>query len=79
MPDIPNRDALEVKIARLLAKYNRQQLAKVKKRLGNPPSLSNLPQEFWDDSRAELAEILTPFMGEVYLESAERLGQTFQR
>ena len=76
MPDIPNRDQLERKIARLLGKYNRQQLGKVKERLGNPPSLSNLPQEFWDDSREELAEILTPFMEQVYLESAERLWQT---
>ena len=78
MPDIPNRDVLEAKIAKLLGKYNRQQLAKVKKRLGNPPSLSNLPQEFWDDSKEELAKILTPFMEEVYLESAERLWQTLR-
>ena len=78
MPDIPNRDALERKIARLLGKYSRQQLAKVKKRLGNPPSLSNLPQEFWDDSRKELADVLTPFMEEVYLESAERIWQTLR-
>ena len=78
MPDIPNRDELERKIARLLGKYNRQQLAKVKKRLGNPPSLSNLPQEFWDDEREELGEILMPFMEEVYMESAERLWQTLR-
>jgi hypothetical protein len=78
LADIPNRDALERKIARLLGKYNRQQLAKVKKRLGNPPSLSNLPQEFWDDERDELGEILRPFMEQVYLESAERLWQTLR-
>jgi hypothetical protein len=76
MPDIPNRDALEAKIARLLGKYNRRQLAKVRKQLGNPPNLHNLPQEFWDDAVAELGEILIPFMEEVYLESAERLWQT---
>ena len=75
MPDIPNRDALEAQIARLLGKYNRQQLAKVKRELGNPPNLHNLSQEFWDDSRAELAEILLPFMEQVYLEGAERLWQ----
>ena len=78
MPDIPNRDELEAKIARLLGKYNRQQLKRVKERLGNPPSLSNLPQEFWDDEREALAEILTPFMEQVYLESAERLWQTLR-
>ena len=78
MPDIPNRDELERKIARLLGKYNRQQLKRVKERLGNLPILSNLPQEFWDDSRAELIEILTPFMEEVYLEGAERIWQTLR-
>ena len=79
MPDIPNRDELEAKIARLLGKYNRRQLGKVKKQLGNPPNLHNLSQEFWDDERTELTEILTPFMEEVYLESAERIWQTIQR
>ena len=78
VPDIPNRDDLERRIARLLGKYNRRQLSKVKKQLGNPPNLHNLPQEFWDDSKAELIEILTPFMEEVYLESAERLWQTLR-
>ena len=78
MADIPNRDALERKIARLLGKFYRQQLAKVKKRLGNPPNMHNLPQEFWDDSKAELAEILTPFMEQVYLEGAERIWQTLR-
>ena len=76
MADIPNRDALERKIARKLGGFHRRQLGKVKKQLGNPPNMHNLPQEFWDDERKELTEILTPFMEEVYLESAERIWQT---
>ncbi len=73
MPDIPNRDALEAKIARLLGKYNRQVLAKVKRELGNPPNLHNLSQEFWDGADAELLAILAPFFEQVFLEGAERL------
>ena len=79
MPDIPNRDELERKIARKLGGFNRRQLSRVKKQLGNPPNLHNLSQEFWDDEREALAEILTPFMEQVYLESAERLWQIIQK
>ena len=78
MPDIPNRDELERILAKQLGKLNRRQLAKVKKQLGNPPNLHNLPQEFWDDARQELVDILTPFLEKVFLESAERLWQTLR-
>ena len=78
MPDIPNRDELERTLARRLGGFNRRQLAKVKRELGNPPNLANLSQEFWDDAEAELGDILTPFFEKVYLEGAERLWQTPQ-
>ena len=78
MADIPNRDELERVLAKQLGKLNRRQLAKVKKQLGNPPNLHNLPQEFWDDARQELIDIIIPFVEQVYLESAERLWQTLR-
>ena len=78
MADIPNRDELERVLAKQLGKLNRRQLGKVKKQLGNPPNLHNLPQEFWDDARQELVDIIIPFVEKVYLESAERLWQTLR-
>ena len=75
MPDIPNRDALEAQIAKLLGKYNRRQMNKVKRELGNPPNLHHLSQEFWDDAKEELGAILTPFYEMVYIEGAERIWQ----
>ena len=79
MPDIPNRDELERSLARKLGGFNRRQMAKVRRELGNPPNLHNLPQEFWDDAEEELSAILTPFFEKVYIEGAERLWQTIQK
>jgi len=78
MPDIPNRDELEQELARKLGGFNRRQLAKVKRVLGKPPNLHNLPQEFWDDELEELREILLPFFERVFIEGAERLWQTLR-
>ena len=55
-----------------------EQLAKVKRALGKPPNLHNLPQEFWDDELVELSEILLPFFEKVFIEGAERLWQTLK-
>ena len=76
MPDIPNRDELERKIARLLGKYNRQQLAELMALMKNHPTLANVPIEFWDASQRELVKILLPFSEMVYLEAAGRLLET---
>jgi len=76
MPDIPNRDELERKIARLLGKYNRQQLAELMALMKNHPTLANVPIEFWDASQRELVKILMPFSEMVYLEAAGRLLET---
>ena len=65
MADIPNREELERKIARLLGKYNRQQLAELMELMKNHPTLANVPVEFWDTSQRELVKVLMPF-SEVY-------------
>ncbi|MCK4828031.1 hypothetical protein KA005_70530 [bacterium] len=76
MADIPNRDELEAKIARLLGKYNRQELAKLMELMKNSPSLANIPLDFWDTSQRELVKILMPFSEVVYLQAAERMLET---
>ena len=73
MPDIPNRDKLERKIARLLGKYNRGQLEKLLEMMGNSPSLTKIPPEFWTESQQALAAELLPFSEQVYLEAAQRV------
>ncbi len=76
MPDIPNRDQLEAKIAKLLGKYNRQELAKLVELMENHPTLANVPAEFWDKSQRELVRVLMPFSEVVYLEAAGRILET---
>ncbi len=76
MPDIPNRDALEAQIAKLLGKYNRQELAKLMELMKNQPMLANVPMEFWNTSQRELVKILMPFSETVYLEAAARMLET---
>lgn len=73
VPDIPNRDELERKIARLLGKYNRQQLAELMKLMKNHPTLANVPAEFWTTSQMELVQTLMPFSEMVYMEAAARM------
>jgi hypothetical protein len=76
VPDIPNRDALEAQIAKLLGKYNRQELAKLMELMKNQPMLANVPVEFWNTSQRELVKILMPFSETVYLSAAERMLET---
>ena len=76
MPDIPNRDELERKIARLLGKYNRQQLGELMVLMKNHPSLTHVPETFWTTSQQELVKILMPFSELVYLEAAGRMLDT---
>lgn len=73
MPDIPNRDELERRLARMLGRANRTWLAKLLEYLGDPPSLDNVPADFWDKSGKELAQTLLPFSERVYLDAAERM------
>jgi hypothetical protein len=73
MPDIPDRDELERRMARLLGGYNRREIAKLVELMENHPSLANVPAEFWNESQRELVKVLMPYSEVVYLEAAGRL------
>lgn len=71
--DIPDRDKLEGEYARLMAKLLQAYGGRLLEKLGDPPSLANLPPEFWEGEAAEMLEALSPFGERVYLEAARRL------
>ena len=73
MPDIPNRDKLERKIARLLGRFNQTQLGELLEMMGNSPNMAKVPPSFWTESQQALAAELVPFSEAVYLEAAERV------
>jgi hypothetical protein len=56
-------------MARLLQAYGGRLLEK----LGDPPSLANLPPEFWEGEAEEMFAALSPFGERVYAEAAQRL------
>lgn len=73
MADIPNREELEKKLARELGKLQQSQLARLLELLGDPPRIDNVPATFWEEVGKELAQVLSPFLENTYLEQAKLL------
>jgi hypothetical protein len=73
MPPIPDRDALEARLARLLGSHFKRTGQTIIELLGDPPNVNNIPAEFWDGVRAEYLPDLTPKLEEIYLDAASRL------
>lgn len=67
MPELKDRDDSEATIAILLANlFNDQRLA-IKRRLGDPPSLSGVNESFWIGIQRQTASRIRPKLREVHL------------
>jgi hypothetical protein len=73
MPDIPDREALENKLARLLGKIQSGDYARLLDLLGDPPKLENVPSTFWDEVASDSVRVLSPFLQNLYLDQAKLL------
>jgi len=73
---IPDRDALEKKYARIIARLLRIQMGRLLELMGDPPRLENVPPQFWEQHGLEMYNALLPFGEQIYLEAAERMLQT---
>lgn len=73
MADIPNRDELERQYARLMGRLLAAYGGHLLEKLGDPPSLDNIPPDFWDDEAKGMIEKLRPFGNRVFTEAAQRL------
>jgi len=73
MPPIPNRDELERQYTRALSRLLQKYGGNLLEKLGDPPSLDNIPPEFWDDEAQELLRVLRPFGERVYLDAAQMM------
>lgn len=70
MTDVPNRDELEARLAKALAKLTRLQMSRLIEALGDPPRIENIPSGFWEEAGQELRKVLSPFLEQVYLDQA---------
>lgn len=77
MPDLPNRTdeetALADKLDSLFAKYR----AQAKARLGDPPSIENIPVYYWTEIANEIAREIQPTLERIHKESAARFDKLF--
>jgi len=72
--DLPNRDKHENALARALGKLNQEQLNRLMRDLGNPPTLDNLPPDYFAKMGIELSGVLQPALEEVFLEQVTALS-----
>lgn len=71
MAELADRDKLEADLAKELAKAGGTQLRALVKELGDPPSLSNVSDDFWSKYSASLTSALNTWLTKVYLQQAE--------
>lgn len=71
MADVENRDELERRLARVVAKEQRAELEKLLKLLGDPPVMSNVPPEYWLNGFNAIQAAVMPILEEVFIDQAE--------
>lgn len=73
MSQIPDRDALEARLGKLLGTHFRRTGQTIIELLGDPPNVANIPSDFWDGVGKEAQQVVRPRLEEIYLEAASRL------
>lgn len=68
-----NRQELERKLARVLGRDLRAELQKLMGYLGDPPQLTNVPNEYWMNGWRDIQKDVEPILLDVYLGQAEGL------
>jgi len=69
--ELINRDALERKLARILGRDLRGELERLMGYLGNPPLLTNVPYDYWQNGWRAIAKDVEPILMDIYLAQAE--------
>lgn len=77
MADLLTRDDWEAELARRFGSRMRANLRQLMAHLGDPPSMDDVPAEFWTQMEADLASEFEPVFYDIAIESAEQmLGDT---
>ena len=71
MTEVVNRDELERRLGRVIGRNQRAELQKLLDLLGNPPLISNVPPEYWDNGWKQMAAEVEPVLMDIYLGQAQ--------
>ena len=69
--DVVNRDEIERKLARVLSRDLRAELGKLLDYLGDPPNLSSVPYEYWQNGWRSIQKDVEPILVDTFLQQAE--------
>jgi hypothetical protein len=68
--DLANRAEIERRLARVLSRDLRNEMGKLLDYLGDPPNLSNVPYEYWQNGWRSIQKDVEPVLLDVYLTQA---------
>lgn len=71
--DVLNRDELERRLARVLSKGLRAEMKKLLDLLGDPPDLSKVPYEYWQNGWKDIQRDVEPILVDTFISQAESL------
>ena len=74
MAELKNRNQLEKRFAREFAKLTTKQKRELKRLMGNPPDINNVPASFWIDAQRETEQQLVTLMLLIFIASAQQHG-----
>ena len=74
MAELKNRNALDKRFAREFAKLTAKQKRELKRLMGDPPDINNVPAEFWVEAQQQTQDELAALMLLVFIASSSQHG-----
>lgn len=71
--DVLNRDEIERRLARVLSRDLRAEMGKLLDYLGDPPDLSKVPYEYWQNGWKDIQRDVEPILVDTFISQAESL------
>lgn len=75
MAEVPNRRDFEQQLGRSLGLVTIRRLRELKRLLGRPPRMANVPASFWTDLRNEIDSQLSAILLLIFIAAADEEGQ----
>lgn len=79
MPQIPNRDELEMRFAAVIAAATARQKERLRRAMGHPPDPANIPEELWHEIEEEQAAATGLLLAIIFLTSGDQLDRLMRQ